>query len=149
MGLSVVHTPAFTPTHLNPWFSHICFLVTGAGLGHPDALPHGGLLYSIQLTPYHSLLLGIKRVIPHSNPQGNSHKSHCAVMLSLGQKCEKFCRKPQAASSVLKYLVSGIISRANGLTDDCAGHRSSRGKEDKNPQPLQGLKVSSKDKGCL
>lgn len=48
-----------------------------------------------------------------------------------------------------KYLVSGIISRANGLTDDCAGDRSSRGKEDKTPQPLQGLKVSSKDKGCL
>lgn len=48
-----------------------------------------------------------------------------------------------------KYLVSGIISRANSLTDDCAGDRSSRGREDKTPQPLQGLKVSSKDKGCL
>lgn len=46
--------PAFRATHLNSWFSCICFLATGAGLGHPDTLHHGGLLYNIHTVPYHT-----------------------------------------------------------------------------------------------
>lgn len=113
-------------------------------------LIHGGLLYSVQLIPYHSCLLGIKRVMLPSNPQGNSHKSHCAVMLSLGQKMWKILLEATGSFLCAVGILSAVLlAGMTALQTTVLETETPEEDRDKTPRPLQGLKVGSKDKGCL
>lgn len=76
--------------------SCIYILVPGALLGHSDAPHHGGLLYNVP-QPSSEDSKGDHAYSPSTRILINP-----TVLLSLSQKSEKFCRKPEAAFSVLE-----------------------------------------------
>lgn len=119
LGLSVVWhllTPAFTATHLNSGFSCICFLVTGAGLGHPDhciMVVYFIMYRRYPITAFFWGLNGWYHILTHRDILINPTVLLCYLSV---KNVKNSAGSHRQFPLCCKYLVSSVISWDNGLT---------------------------------